>query len=147
MASVWVIPSKLLSSAYTGYTPVSLLESKVSGGSRAGYPDAPDPDLKWVKAYYERCAAYNTGGGLVGVYFPPAIDYVFDVGYENLVIFHNPIRFNITSDPTFPHWEEGHFFCARKEERREILFPYVPNCNGLQLKMVGLAFISIWGSN
>ena len=90
------------------------------------YPEAPTPTIKWCRAYYIRCASQGTDGGLVAVYFPPSISYVFDLGYENLVIFNDVLQANITGDPTFPHWENGTFYGARKEEAVQILYPFVP---------------------
>ncbi len=90
------------------------------------FPEAPQPEYNWSHGYYVRCNTYSDDGNLIAVYFPASIVYVLDVGYENLVVFSDPIQPNITADPTFPHWEKGQFYCARREDAVEILYPFLP---------------------
>ena len=103
-------------------SPVEVIQTLL----KERFPEAPAPNFKWCRGYYERCAAYTADGGLVAVYFPPAINYVLDLGYENLVVFKDVLQANITGDATFPHWEKGQFYCTKKEEASDILFPFIP---------------------
>lgn len=103
-------------------SPVEVIQTLL----KERFPEAPAPRFKWCRGYYERCAAYTGDGGLVCVYFPPAINYVIDLGYENLVVFKDVLQANITGDAMFPHWEKGQFYCAKKEEAADILFPFIP---------------------
>jgi hypothetical protein len=90
------------------------------------YPDAPAPKFKWCHGYYERCLGVGQDGKPIAIYFPPAVDYLMDLGYETLVLFKSWLAVHVTGDPTFPHWEEGKFYASRKEERRDILYPFMP---------------------
>lgn len=106
----------------TQQSPVEVIQTLL----KERFPEAPTPSFKWCRGYYERCAAYTEDGGLVSVFFPPAINYVLDLGYENLIVFKDVLQANITGDATFPHWEKGQFYCAKKEEASDILFPFIP---------------------
>jgi hypothetical protein len=90
------------------------------------FPEAPAPRFNWCRGYYERCVANTQSGDLVAVYFPAAINYVLDLGYENLVVFKNVLKVNGTADPTFPHWDSGHVFSTKTEEPNDILYPFIP---------------------
>lgn len=90
------------------------------------FPEAPTPELKSCRAYYGRFAIQGADGTLGVAYFPPEMDYVLDFGFESLVVFRDVYKAVGTGDPTFPHWNEGKFYCASKEEVRDILFPFLP---------------------
>ena len=90
------------------------------------YPAAPVPKLKSCKLYYGRFAVADSSGNLGVAYFPPEFDYVLDFGYETLVVFRTVYKAIGAGDPTFPHWELGHFFCATSEKQNDILFPSHP---------------------
>lgn len=90
------------------------------------YPDVPAPQFKWCHGYYERCLGVGADGKPVAIYFPPAVDYLMDLGYETLVLFKSWMTVHLTGDPTFPHWEEGKFYAVRTEASRDILYPFMP---------------------
>ena len=92
---------------------------------RKTYPDAAAPRFNWCHGYYERNLGLGEDGKPVAIYFPPAVVYLMDLGYENLVLFKSWLTVHVTGDPTFPHWQEGKFYAVRKEERRDILYPYM----------------------
>lgn len=102
--------------------PFELIQEQL----RQTYPDVPFPQFKWCHGYYERCLGTEEDGKPIAIYFPPAVDYLMDLGYETLVLFKSWMTVHVTGDPTFPHWEQGKFFAVRKEERRNILYPFMP---------------------
>jgi hypothetical protein len=90
------------------------------------YPEAPTPTLKSCRAYYGRFVIQGDDGTLSAPHFQPEVDYVLDFGFESLVVFRDIYEAVGACDPTFPHWANGQFYCAEKEEADDILFPFTP---------------------
>lgn len=115
-----VLPAMADSSKHSFVEPMAEIHQALA----QRFPEAEKPTLKFCRAYYERCLTEAQDGSLVAVYFPPAINYVMDLGYENLVIFKVHMHMKMVGDPTFPHWNEGQFYSTDKEEASSILFPF-----------------------
>ena len=90
------------------------------------FPEAPTPELKSCRAYYGRFAIRGVDGTISVAYYPPEMNYVLDFGFESLVVFCDLFKAVGNGDPTFPHWNDGEFYCASKEEAHDILFAFCP---------------------